>query len=97
MAVSKSDARRLTKDATEVGGHVLRGVLKVSSDGAAVGDTNLLEWLQNFNGSEIMLVGLRVEPSHIESDLKICYTCGRDYRGDDCPYCTEARARLRGI
>jgi len=97
MAVSKSDARRLTKDATEIGGHVLRGVLKVGPDGAKVGDTNLLEWLQQFNESELMLIGLRVESSHIESDLKICYTCGRDYRGDTCPYCAEARARLRGM
>jgi len=97
MAVSKSDARRLTKDATEIGGHVLRGVLKVGPDGAKVGDTNLLEWLQQFDGSELMLVGMRVESSYIESDMKICYTCGRDYRGDTCPYCTEARARLRGM
>jgi hypothetical protein len=97
MTVSKSDARRLTKDATEVGAHVLRGVLRISSQSATVGDTNLWEWLQQFKGSEFMLVGLRVEASPIESDLKICYTCGRDYRGDTCPYCSEARARLRGI
>jgi hypothetical protein len=97
MTVSKSDARRLTKDATEIGGHVLRGVVKVSPSGVTVGDTNLWEWLQQFNGSELMLVGMRVEAGLIESELKICYTCGRDYRGDTCPYCAEARARLRGM
>jgi hypothetical protein len=97
MAVSKSDARRLTKDATEIGGHVLRGVVKAGPEGITVGDTDLLEWLQQFNNSEVMLVGMRVEAGHIESDLKICYTCGRDYRGDTCPYCAEARARLRGM
>ena len=97
MPVSKSDARRLTKDATEIGGHVLRGVLHVGPDGLKVGETNLQDWLQQYQQTEVMLIAMPVAPSPIESDLKICYTCGRDYRGDSCPYCAEARARLRGL
>ncbi len=97
MPVSKSDARRLTKEATEIGGHVLRGILKVDAEGAVVGDTNLLEWLQQYGDTELMLIAMPVQAAPIESDLKICYTCGRDYRGDTCPYCAEARARLRGM
>jgi hypothetical protein len=96
MAISKSDARRLTKDATEMGAHVLRGALKVGPEGVKIGETNVLEWLAQYANSELVLIATKVGTSFIESDLKICYTCGRDYRGDTCPYCAEARARLRG-
>ncbi len=96
MAVSKSDARRLAKNATEMGAHVLRGVLTVGPDGAKIGEANVLEWLAQYANTELVLIATRVGTGFIESDLKICYTCGRDYRGDTCPYCAEARARLRG-
>ncbi|MBN1217625.1 MAG: hypothetical protein JXM69_01755 [Anaerolineae bacterium] len=96
MAISKSDARRLAKDATETGAHVLRGLLKADVQGARIGETNLLEWLAQYVDTEVILVVSSVGKGYIESGVKICYTCGRDYTGDTCPYCAEARARLRG-
>ena len=97
MTISKSDARRLTKEATEIGARVLRGVLKVDSEGAKIGDSNVLEWLSQYADTELILIVSPVGRSYIESEVKICYTCGRDYTGDTCPYCAEARARLRGV
>ena len=96
MAISKSDARRLTKEATEIGAHVLRGVLTIGPAGARVDETDVLDWLAQYAGKELMLIATPVGKLFIESEVKICYTCGRDYTGDTCPYCAEARARLRG-
>jgi hypothetical protein len=97
MPISKSDARRLTKEATEIGAHVLRGVLKVDSEGAKIGETNVLEWLSQYADTELVLIVSSVGRIYIENEVKICYTCGRDYTSDTCPYCAEARARLRGL
>jgi hypothetical protein len=97
MTISKSEARQLTKEATEMGARVLRGGLTVGPDGAKVGEVNVLEWLAQYANTELVLIATSVGQKFIESDLKICYTCGRDYKGDTCPYCAEARARLRGI
>lgn len=97
MSISKSDARRLTKEAAEIGAHVLRGILKVGPGGAKIGETNVQEWLSQYADTEMVLIVSSVGRSYIESDVKICYTCGRDYTADTCPYCAEARARLRGV
>jgi hypothetical protein len=96
MAISKSDARHLAKEATEIGAHVLRGVLTIGPEGAKVGETNVLDWLAQYADKELVLIATSVGQVFIESEVKICYTCGRDYTGDTCPYCAEARARLRG-
>ena len=96
MTISKSDARRLAKEATEIGAHVLRGVLTIGPEGTKIGETDVLEWLAQYADRELVLVATSVGEIFIESEVKICYTCGRDYRGDTCPYCAEARARLRG-
>ncbi|MBN1995296.1 MAG: hypothetical protein JW953_21580 [Anaerolineae bacterium] len=96
MPVSKSDARRLTKEATEIGAHVLRGVLTVGPEGAKIGETDILAWLTQYAHEELMLIVAPIGKIFIESEVKICYTCGRDYTGDNCPHCAEARARLRG-
>jgi hypothetical protein len=96
MAISKSDARRLAKEAMEIGAHVLRGVLTIDPEGAKVGETNVLDWLAQYADNELVLIATPVGKVFIESKVKICYTCGRDYMGDACPYCAEARARLRG-
>lgn len=96
MAISKSDARRLAMNATEIGAYILRGVLTIESDGIKVNGTNVSEWLAQHANSELMLIATPVGKGVIESDVKSCHTCGRDYKGDSCPYCAEARARLRG-
>jgi len=97
MAISKSEARSLAKDATEIGAHVLRGILKADTGGAKIGETDVLEWLSQYTDKEVVLIVSAVGKGFIESEVKICYTCGRDYTGDTCPYCAEARARLRGV
>jgi hypothetical protein len=96
MEISKSEARQLGINAAEMGAHVLRGVVTIGPDGARINETNVSEWLAQHVDSELMLIAAPVGKIIIESELKSCYTCGRDYKGETCPHCAEARARLRG-
>lgn len=96
MAISRSDARQLAKHSTEMGARVLRGTLLVQPDGVSIDSTDLARWLAEYNGLEFMLIAAPIGRSTVESEVKSCFTCGRDYRGDQCPHCAEARARLRG-
>jgi hypothetical protein len=96
VAISKSDARRLAKDGVEMGAHVLRGILTIGPDGAKIDKRNILEWLAQHADMELILIAAPINRVTAESQTKTCFTCGRDYQGDACPYCTEARARLRG-
>ncbi len=96
MAISRSDARQLAKHSAEMGARVLRGTLAIEPDGININDTNLAEFLAEYNGSEFILIAAPIGHGYIESEVKTCFTCGRDYRGDQCPHCAEARARLRG-
>jgi hypothetical protein len=96
MTVSRNEAQRLSKDAAEIGARMVRGVLKVGTDGAKVGQTDLLAWLAKDAGSDVMLIALPLGARLGQDEVKICYTCGRNYTGEACPHCTEARARLRG-
>ncbi|RMF00263.1 MAG: hypothetical protein D6768_13210 [Chloroflexi bacterium] len=96
MAISRSDVRTLTRRSMEMGARVLRGTLHIDADGIRIGDTDLAAWLAEYAGHEFMLVAATVGRSVVESDLKSCNICGRDYTGDHCPHCAEARARLRG-
>jgi len=79
-----------------MGARVLRGTLKIEANSPMVDETSLLDWLAQLAGSELMLIALPVDEKTEEEDLKTCHTCGRDYKGNRCPYCAEARARLRG-
>jgi hypothetical protein len=96
VTISKSEARKLTINVTEMGAQVLRGVLKVGPDGATINNVELLDWLAQHANMEIMLIATPVGHAVDENELKVCPQCGRDYKGDACPHCTEARARLRG-
>lgn len=80
----------------EMGAHVLRGVLTVGPDGIKIDDRDISEWLDQHANTELILIAAPVGEVAIESQIKSCYTCGRDYTGDNCPHCAEARARLRG-
>ena len=97
MSLSKSEARRLAKNAAEMDANVLRGVLEFGSGGGVtINGTSLLEWLAQYADTELILVAAPVASDRfIESEIKSCHTCGRDYKGERCPYCAEARARLR--
>jgi hypothetical protein len=96
MAISKDEARRLAINVTEMGGQVLRGTLTIGTDGAAVNQVDLLEWLAEHGNVEIMLIAVPMADSNSNSEMKTCQRCGRDYRGEVCPHCAEIRARLRG-
>jgi len=96
MTISKSEARKLTINVTEMGAQVLRGVLTVGPEGATINNVPVLEWLAQHTGVEIMLIATPVGSAVDASELKTCSRCGRDYKGDTCPNCAEARARLRG-
>jgi hypothetical protein len=96
MAISKSDARKLAINVSEMGAQVLRGVLTVGPEGAKINGVNVLDWLVQHTGSEVMLIATPVGGNASADEEKTCSRCGRDYKGDACPYCAEARARLRG-
>ena len=98
MTISRINARRLAIDATEMGARILRGTLTVEADQTRIDETNLLEWLSQLAGSELMLIAVPIgyKVTEEEDELKSCNTCGRDYKGPSCPYCAEVRARLRG-
>ncbi len=97
MAISKSEARRLTRVGMEAGAKVLRGKLSIGPDGViSVNDEPLAKWLQRYNNEEIIFIAAPVGNIAIEDEIKTCYTCGRDYKGASCPHCAEVRARLRG-
>jgi hypothetical protein len=95
MAISKSDARKLAINMSEMGAQVLRGVLTVGPEGAK-STGNVLDWLSHYTGSEVVLIATSIGSDVSAGEEKSCSRCGRDYRGEACPYCAEARARLRG-
>lgn len=96
MTISKSEARQLTINVTEMGAQVLRGVLTLGSEGATINNVAVLDWLAQHAGVEIMLIATPVGHAVDENELKTCPQCGRDYKREACPHCAEARARLRG-
>ncbi len=96
MEISKSEARQLGINAVEMGAHILRGVVTIGPNGARIDGTNVSKWLARHVDSELILIAATVGKITIESELKSCYTCGRDYKGETCPHCAEVRARLRG-
>ncbi len=97
MTVSKSDIQELATRAHEMGANVLRGPLQRSDENRewVIGDAHLHEWLARYEGQNLLLI-VAVIREEQESLAKTCKTCGREYHGSECPYCREARERLRG-
>jgi hypothetical protein len=97
MTVPKSGVQELAIRAHEMGAGVLRGPLQRLDEerGWAVGGVHLRDWLARYEDRDLILItaviGERQEPAK-----KTCGTCGREYTGSECPYCREARERLRG-
>jgi hypothetical protein len=92
--VQKASAQRLAGMALDLGAGALRGALVRSDSGWTVGDTNLDEWLDKLAGRPIILIAAALDEE--AEPPKTCRVCGRDYVGDECPSCREARRRLRG-
>ena len=96
MAISKSEARKLAKNGLEIGAQVLRGIVNVGPDGVTIDGRDISDWLAQYADAELVLIAAPIEQIFVEDELKTCFTCGRDYTGHKCPFCAEARARLRG-
>ena len=97
MSISKSEARRLAKNATEMGAQIVRGNVEVGVQGVTLGGRDILDWLNQYAGQEIILVAATIDKAKTWQDIdQTCQRCGRDYQGERCEYCAAARARLRG-
>jgi hypothetical protein len=97
MAISKDEAYRLAKIAAELNAKILRGSLQITATGPVIGDVDVLAWLKEQAGPELLLIVAPVDSLRsAATEVKSCQTCGRDYEGDSCPHCANARARLRG-
>ncbi len=95
MTISRSSVRELAIMAYEMGVGVLRGPLHRTEEGWAVGDARLEEWLEGYEGREVVLIAAPLGEAWGPA-TKTCGICGREYEGDECPHCREARMRLRG-
>lgn len=96
MALSKAAALRLAANAMDMGAIALRGPLSLDENGEfMIGDRNVSEWLGRYTGQEVVVIMAPLDTSP-HDQIRTCGVCGRDYTGDECPHCTEVRARLRG-
>ena len=98
MLTHTSSARDLAARAQEMGASILRGKLTGhTSEGWAMDGKPVMEWLTRFEGQQIFLIAVAINATTQTTVVKrTCHTCGRDYEGHECPYCREARLRLRG-
>jgi hypothetical protein len=97
MTIPKSSVQELAIRAYEMGADVLRGPLQRLDEEKewAVGGVHLTDWLSKYEGRELILITAVIGEGQ-EPATKTCRTCGREYSGSQCPYCREARDRLRG-
>jgi len=97
MTIPKSDVQELAIRAHKMGASVLRGSLQRldAERGWAVGDIHLRDWLARYAGRDLILIAFVIGEEKEPPD-RTCGTCGREYSGSGCPYCREARERLRG-
>jgi hypothetical protein len=97
MTIPKSGVQELAIRAHETGAGVLRGSLQRLSEerGWSVGNVHLRDWLARYEGRDLILIAAVIGEEK-ELPAKTCRTCGREYSGSECPYCREARERLRG-
>ncbi len=96
-AYRKASIRELSSAAYELGGHVVQGVLRRDPETGKwlVGDKTVEAWLETYVDQEIVLTAISLE-ADAPLETKVCRTCGREYRGYECPHCRQARVRLRG-
>jgi rubrerythrin len=60
-----------------------------------VGEKALDSWLASYDEEEIILIATSLDDDR-PMPLKVCRTCGTEFRGIECPRCREVRIRLRG-
>lgn len=96
-AYRKASIRELASAAYELESGVVEGRLYRSAEDGRwmINDTKLSEWLNRYNGQEIVLIVASLEDDRPIAP-KVCRTCGTEYVGIECPRCREVRIRLRG-
>ncbi len=97
MTIPKSGVQELAIRAHEMGAGVLRGSLQRLSEerGWAIGNMHLRDWLARYEGEDVILIAVATGKEQALT-TETCRTCGREYKGSQCPYCRETRERLRG-
>lgn len=93
----KASIRDLASDAYQLDSGVIEGRLHRSSEDGEwmVGDESLDELLERYEGEEVVLIATPLELDR-PMPLRVCRTCGTEYRGTECPRCRRVRIRLRG-
>ncbi len=93
----KASIRELAAAAHELDSGVLEGSLHRDPETGEwmVGQTQLSAWLERYDEEEIVLISISLDDDR-PMPVKVCRTCGTEYRGPYCPRCRRARIRLRG-
>jgi hypothetical protein len=93
----KASIRDLASGAYELGSKVVEGRLHRDPESGEwmVGGTALDTWLARYDEEEILLIATSLEDDR-PMPMKVCRTCGTEYRGIECPRCREIWIRLRG-
>jgi hypothetical protein len=96
MSIRKASVLELATYAYELEAGVLRGILEQDQDGSwTIDGIAIEEWLRSYRGQSVVLIAASLEDDR-PINSKVCHTCGREYRGIECPHCRRARKRLRG-
>lgn len=96
MSIRKASVLELATHAYELDAGVLRGVLEKDQDGSWTIDGIALEtWLSSYRDQSVVLIAASLEDDRPMKN-KVCRTCGREFKGVECPHCHRARRRLRG-
>jgi len=95
MSLRKAAVLDLATAAYEVDAEVKRGVLKKVNGRWAVSDHEMGEWLDRFEGHEVVVIVASMSDEK-PVEPRVCRTCGNEFVGVECPHCRQARIRLRG-
>jgi hypothetical protein len=93
----KASIRELSTAAYELGSGIVKGRLHrdLGTGAWMVGEKRLDRWLDTYDNQEIVLIVASFDDER-PLPIKVCRTCGTEYRSFDCPRCRRARIRLRG-
>lgn len=95
-AIRRAAVLKLAAAAYEMKLDVMNGVLARQENGRwQIGAHDLLAWLAQHEGEEIVLVLGSLEDEQ-PVEVRTCRVCGRDYTDLECPTCRANRLRLRG-
>ena len=95
MSMRKANVLDMATAAYEMDAAVKRGVLQRVEGRLTIMGEDLDSVLKRFEGQEIVLIAASLNDER-PVDPRVCRTCGREYFGNECPHCRDARMRLRG-